>query len=157
MTDTLTIAERSRLMAKIKGKNTAPERAVRSLLHRAGYRFRIHVRGLPGTPDVVLPKYRAVVFVHGCFWHRHRNCKIATMPQSHKKFWSEKFARNVANDVRHRRKLRRLGWRVVTVWSCQLRHPERVLANIEKALKPQYRCAPDPLPMVAEARPVYGK
>ena len=163
MTDTLSIAERSRLMAKIKGKNTAPERAVRSLLHRAGYRFRIHVRGLPGTPDVVLPKYRAVVFVHGCFWHRHRNCKIATMPQSHKKFWSEKFARNVANDARHRRKLRRLGWRVVTVWSCQLRHPERVLAKIEKALKPQIRRAAGnsrgtaPLPMVAEARPVYGK
>ena len=163
MTDTLSIAERSRLMAKIKGKNTAPERAVRSLLHRAGYRFRIHVRGLPGTPDVVLPKYRAVVFVHGCFWHRHRNCKIATMPQSHKKFWSEKFARNVANDARHRRKLRRLGWRVVTVWSCQLRHPERVLAKIEKALKPQSRRAAGnrrgtaPLPMVAEARPVYGK
>ena len=157
MADTLSTEERSRLMAKIKGKNTAPERAVRSLLHRAGYRFRIHVRGLPGTPDVVLPKYRAVVFIHGCFWHRHRNCKIATMPQSHKKFWSEKFARNVANDARHRRKLRRLGWRVVTVWSCQLRHPERVLAKIEKALKPRYRCAPDPLPMVAEARPVYGK
>ena len=157
MTDTLTIAERSRLMAKIKGKNTAPERAVRSLLHRAGYRFRIHVRGLPGTPDVVLPKYRAVVFIHGCFWHRHRNCKIATMPQSHKKFWSEKFARNVANDARHRRKLRRLGWRVVTVWSCQLRHPDLVLGKIEKALKPQIRRAPDPLPMVAEARPAYGK
>ena len=79
MTDTLTRAERSRLMSKIRCKNTGPERAVRSLLHRAGYRFRIHVRGLPGTPDVVLPKYRTVVFVHGCFWHRHRGCKIATM------------------------------------------------------------------------------
>ena len=163
MTDTLTIAERSRLMAKIKGKNTGPERAVRSLLHRAGYRFRIHVRGLPGTPDVVLPKYRAVVFEHGGFWHRHQNCKIATMPQSHRKFWSDKFARNVANDARHRRKLRSLGWRVVTVWSCQLRHPDRVLAKIEKALTPRLRrapCdrqAPDPLPMVAEARPTYGK
>ena len=79
------------------------------------------------------------------------------MPQSHKKFWSEKFARNVANDVRHRRKLRRLGWKVVTVWSCQLRHPERVLAKIEKALEPRYRRAPVLLPMVAEARPAYGK
>lgn len=163
MTDTLTIAERSRLMAKIKGKNTAPERAVRSLLHRAGYRFRIHVRALPGTPDVVLPKYRAVVFVHGCFWHRHRNCKIATMPHTHKKFWSEKFARNVSNDARHRRKLRRLGWKVVTVWSCQLKHSDRVLARIEKALAPKFRratyvsSAPARPPIAAETRSTYGK
>ena len=163
MTDTLTIAERSRLMAKIKGKNTGPERAVRSLLHRAGYRFRIHVRGLPGTPDVVLPKYRAVVFIHGCFWHRHRNCKIATMPHSHRKFWADKFARNVANDGKHRRRLRRLGWKVVTVWACQLKHPDRVLAKIEKALAPRSRCAvyalpaPARRPIAAEARPAYGQ
>ena len=161
MTDTLSIAERSRLMSKIRGKNTGPERAVRSLLHRAGYRFRIHVRGLPGTPDVVLPKYRTIVFVHGCFWHRHRGCKIATMPHSHVKFWAEKFRRNVANDARHRRKLRRLGWRVVVVWSCQLKHPDRILAKIEKALKPRHRTRrrtpPARLPLVAESRPAYGK
>ena len=161
MTDTLTIAERSRLMAKIRGKNTGPERAVRSLLHRAGYRFRIHVRGLPGTPDVVLPKYRTVVFVHGCFWHRHRGCKIATMPHSHVAFWTEKFRRNVANDTRHRRKLRRLGWRVVVVWSCQLKHPDRILAKIEQALRPRHRTCrlvqPQRLPLVAESRPAYGK
>ncbi len=160
VTDTLTIAERSRLMAKIKGKNTGPERAVRSLLHRAGYRFRIHIRGLPGTPDVVLPKYRTVVFVHGCFWHRHRGCKVATMPHSHVRFWKEKFRRNVANDVRHRRKLRRLGWRVVVVWSCQLKRPDRVLAKLEKALRPRsvrYARTQTPLAIAAEARPVYGK
>ena len=163
MTDTLTIAERSRLMAKIKGKNTGPERAVRSLLHRAGYRFRIHVRALPGTPDVVLPKYRAVVFVHGCFWHRHRNCKIATMPHTHKKFWSEKFSRNVANDARHRRKLRRMGWKVITVWSCQLKHSDRVLAKIGKTLAPKFRRATYVLPaparpsIAAETRSAYGK
>ena len=161
MTDTLTRAERSRLMAKIRDKNTGPERAVRSLLHRAGYRFRIHVRGLPGTPDVVLPKYRTVVFVHGCFWHRHRGCKIATMPHSHVAFWTEKFRRNVANDARHRRRLRRLGWQVVVVWSCQLKHPERILAKIEKALRPRRRICrlvqPQRLPLVAESRPAYGK
>ena len=161
MTDTLTIAERSRLMAKIKGKNTAPERAVRSLLHRAGYRFRIHVRGLPGTPDIVLPRHRAIIFVHGCFWHRHANCKIATTPQSHRKFWADKFARNVANDRKHRRRLRRLGWKVVIVWSCQLKHSDRVLAKIEKVLKPRIaayaRSAPADIPIAAEARPTYGK
>ena len=161
MTDTLTIAERSRLMAKIRGKNTGPERAVRSLLHRAGYRFRIHVRDLPGKPDVVLPKYRTVVFVHGCFWHRHRGCKIATMPHSHVAFWTEKFRRNVANDARHRRRLRRLGWQVVVVWSCQLKHPDRILAKIEQALRPRRRICrlvqPQRLPLVAESRPAYGK
>ena len=101
MTDTLTIAERSQLMAKIKGKNTGPELAVRSLLHRAGHRFRIHVRALPGTPDIVLPRHRTIVFVHGCFWHRHQGCKIATTPQTHRKFWADKFARNMANDRKH--------------------------------------------------------
>jgi DNA mismatch endonuclease, patch repair protein len=161
MTDTLTRLERSQLMAKIKGKNTGPELAVRSLLHRAGHRFRIHVRDLPGTPDIVLPRHRTVVFVHGCFWHRHRNCKIATTPKSHKKFWLEKFVRNVANDRKHRRQLRRLGWQVVTVWSCQLKHPNRVLARIENALPPPpagYALpSPAPLPLVAESRPTYGR
>ena len=134
VTDTLTIAERSRLMAKIKGKNTRPEIAVRSLLHRAGYRFRIHVASLPGKPDVVLPKYRTVIFVHGCFWHRHKGCKAATIPKSHRKFWGDKFARNVANDKKHGRQLRRHGWKVVTVWECQLRWPERVIRRVERVL-----------------------
>ena len=160
MADTLTIEERSRLMAKIKGKNTGPERAVRSLLHRAGYRFRIHVPELPGKPDVVLPKYGTVVFVHGCFWHRHKNCKVATMPKSHRKFWADKFARNVANDRKHLRQLRRLGWKVATVWACQLKHPERVRDRIEKVLRPPPRYHPTtetwPLPKVAEPRPAYG-
>ncbi|MGD9780957.1 MAG: very short patch repair endonuclease [Kiritimatiellia bacterium] len=160
MTDTLTIEERSRLMAKIKGKDTGPERAVRSLLHRAGYRFRKHVPDLPGKPDVVLPKYKTVVFVHGCFWHRHKNCKIATTPKSHRKFWADKFARNVANDRKHLRQLRRRGWKVVTVWACQLKRPERVRARIEKALRPapRFHARPpaSPLPKVAESRPVYG-
>jgi DNA mismatch endonuclease (patch repair protein) len=161
MTDTLTIAERRRLMAKIKGKNTAPELAVRSLLHRAGHRFRIHVRALPGTPDIVLPRHRTIVFVHGCFWHRHTGCKIATTPQTHRKFWADKFARNMANDQKHRRRLRRLGWRIVTVWSCQLKHPDRVLARIEKALQSPstvyHLPPPAPLPLVAESRPTYGR
>ena len=135
VTDTLTIAERSRLMAKIKGKNTRPEIAVRSLLHRAGYRFRIHVSSLPGKPDIVLPQFRTVVFVHGCFWHRHMGCKAATTPKNHRKFWAEKFARNVANDRKHLGQLRHLGWKTIVVWECQLKKPERALARIEKTLK----------------------
>ena len=137
VTDTLSKAARSRNMAKIRGKDTGPERQVRSLLHRAGYRFRLHGADLPGKPDIVLPKYRAVVFVHGCFWHRHRGCKDATTPKSHRKFWVEKFARNVANDRKHVRRLRRLGWKVLMVWECQLRRPEQVLARLRKTLSPQ--------------------
>ena len=137
MVDTLTIAERSRLMAKIKGKDTGPERAVRSLLHRAGHRFRLHVSSLPGKPDIALPKHRAVVFVHGCFWHRHKGCKDATTPKSHRRFWADKFARNVANDRRHLRQLRRRGWRVAVVWECQLKNPGAVLARLQTFLAPR--------------------
>ncbi|NLM15874.1 MAG: DNA mismatch endonuclease Vsr [Clostridiaceae bacterium] len=134
MTDTLSKAERSRNMAKIRATNTGPERQVRSLLHRAGYRFRLHVKDLPGKPDIVLPRYGAVIFVHGCFWHRHKGCKDAATPKSHRKFWMDKFARNVANDKKHVRRLRRLGWRVIVVWECRLRNPQAVLHRIEKSL-----------------------
>ncbi|NLE66397.1 MAG: DNA mismatch endonuclease Vsr, partial [Lentisphaerae bacterium] len=89
MTDTLSKAERSRNMAQIRGKDTGPERLVRSLLHRAGYRFRLHVKDLPGKPDIVLPRYGTVIFVHGCFWHRHPGCKGATTPKTHRKFWAD--------------------------------------------------------------------
>ena len=130
MTDTLSIAERSRLMAKIKGKNTAPERAVRSLLHRAGYRFRIHVRGLPGTPDVVLPKYRAVVFVHGCFWHRH-GCARSTTPATNVEFWRAKLDRNQARDRAATKELRRRGYKVEILWECEL---ERGVARLLRRL-----------------------
>ena len=134
VTDTLSKAARSERMSRIRGKDTGPERQVRSLLHRAGYRFRLHVSSLPGKPDIVLSKHRAVVFVHGCFWHRHRGCKGATTPKSHRKFWADKFARNVANDRKHVRRLRRLGWRVIIVWECRLKHPDKVLDRLRKDL-----------------------
>lgn len=121
-------------MARIKGRNTGPEVLVRSLLHRAGFRFRIHAAALPGTPDIVLPKYQTVIFVHGCFWHRHKGCQDATTPKTNRAFWNKKFARNVANDRRHARELRRLGWRVLTVWSCELNRPEQVLKKIQSRL-----------------------
>ena len=120
MADTLTKAERSALMARIRGTNTKPEVLVRSALHRAGFRFRLHNRSLPGRPDIVLAKHRAVVFVHGCFWHRH-GCSLASEPSTRKAFWRDKFARNVARDKRTAAALRRAGWRVFTVWECSLR------------------------------------
>lgn len=117
--DVVDPATRSRMMSGIRGKNTQPERAVRSFLHRAGLRFRLHGK-LPGKPDVVLPRYRAVVFVHGCFWHRHAGCRYATTPGSNIAFWQEKFAANKRRDAAVKRQLRRLGWRVYVVWSCQV-------------------------------------
>ena len=132
--DTLTPEERSKLMGKIRGKDTKPELLVRSMLHRSGYRFSLHRKDLPGKPDIVLRKYNTVIFVHGCFWHRHKNCKIASMPKSNVAFWQAKFDRNVANDKRHTRQLRRMGWHVLTVWECELKRPDKVLAKLRKHL-----------------------
>src|SRR5690349_16329595 len=118
-------------MSRIRGRNTAPERSVRSALHRLGYRFRLHVSELPGCPDIVLPRYRTVVFVHGCFWHRHRGCKYAYTPKSRIKFWLNKLQANVARDVITRRRLTRMGWRVVTVWECDVRKPNKLPRRLE--------------------------
>ncbi|UGB37235.1 very short patch repair endonuclease [Frateuria soli] len=112
-------ATRSRMMSGIRGKNTRPELAVRSFLHRAGLRFRLHAK-LPGKPDLVFPKYRTVVFVHGCFWHRHEDCPYATTPASNPVFWQEKFNSNVRRDKKVRQQLEALGWRVLVIWGCQL-------------------------------------
>jgi len=117
--DVVDRATRSRMMSGIRGKDTKPELAVRSFLHRAGMRFRLHAK-LPGKPDLVLPRYRTVVFVHGCFWHRHEGCRYATTPASNAGFWQEKFTGNVRRDERVKRQLEEEGWRVETVWACQL-------------------------------------
>lgn len=121
VTDTLTKEQRSRNMSRIRGTNTRPERAVRSLLHRMGFRFRLHRRDLPGRPDIVLPKYRTVVLVHGCFWHRHAGCRFAYTPKSRVIFWKAKFAANVKRDNSVRAALTSSDWKVVTVWECELR------------------------------------
>jgi len=110
---------RSAMMSRIRGKNTTPELLVRSLLYRCGYRFRIHVKSLPGRPDIVLHSRRAVIFVHGCFWHRH-SCGLAYQPKTRARFWAEKFAGNVERDRRYRRRLTNLGWRVLVVWECEI-------------------------------------
>ena len=120
MADVVDKATRSRMMAGIKGKNTKPELIVRSFLHRAGFRYRLHDSRFPGKPDLVLKRYRTVVFVHGCFWHQHANCSKASMPSSNSKFWKSKLLGNVERDARNRRTLVRAGWKVHVVWECDL-------------------------------------
>jgi len=110
-------------MSRIRSRDTGPELLVRSALHRAGYRFRLHRKDLPGRPDIVLPKYHTVVFVHGCFWHRHKGCKLAYTPKSRVAFWKKKFQSNVDRDRRKARALRQLGWHVITIWECHADRP----------------------------------
>ncbi len=119
--DGLSAAARSENMRRIRSGNTAPELAVRRLLHGMGYRFRLHRRDLPGTPDIVLPKHRAVIFVHGCFWHQHTGCAECRIPNSRREYWEPKLARTQQRDAEHIRALKRLGWRVLVIWECELR------------------------------------
>jgi DNA mismatch endonuclease, patch repair protein len=121
MADALTSERRSWNMSRIKGRNTGPELRLRSLLHRAGFRFRLHAKQLPGSPDVVLPKFRTAIFVHGCFWHRHPGCRNATMPSTRRKFWQEKFDGNVSRDACDQAALEATGWVVLTIWECELK------------------------------------
>jgi len=120
MTDFLSPAERSDRMSRIRGKDTKPELALRKALHALGLRYRLHGAGLPGKPDIVFPRYRTVVLVHGCFWHRHAGCNIATTPKSKTEFWQEKFKKNVERDARVVTQLQTMGWKVITVWECEL-------------------------------------
>lgn len=124
-------ATRSRMMAAIGPRNTKPEILVRRALHAAGLRFRLHRRDLPGSPDIVLPKYRTAIFVHGCFWHRHQGCRFATNPSTNAEFWQKKFRANVQRDRRKRRLLRRAGWHVMTIWECQVRSDNKLAKLID--------------------------
>jgi DNA mismatch endonuclease (patch repair protein) len=124
-------------MSQIKGRDTMPEIAVRSMLHRMGYRFRANVKSLPGRPDIVLRRYETVVMVHGCFWHRHKSCRFAYQPKSRRAFWGAKFRANVERDVLVKRELAKLGWRVVTVWECELRKPEKLARRLDVLLEKQ--------------------
>jgi len=119
MADHLTQTKRSWNMSRIRSGNTKPEKIIRSTLHGMGYRFRLHKQNLPGKPDIVLPKYKTVIFVHGCFWHRHPGCKNATTPKTNAEFWQKKFLENVARDCLKKIDLEGLGWHVVIVWECE--------------------------------------
>jgi DNA mismatch endonuclease, patch repair protein len=143
--DNLTPEQRRFAMFQVKSKDTTPEKNVRSLLHRLGFRFRLHCHDLPGKPDIVLPKYKSALFVHGCFWHRHKNCVRATTPKTNVDYWQKKFTRNVERDRRVQQELLDLGWQVIVVWECELKDRIKLAERLTAAFKndniqPVYNC-----------------
>ena len=132
--DRISEAHRSWNMSRIGGKDTKPELHVRQLLHAMGYRFRLHRKDLPGKPDIVLPKFKAVIFVHGCYWHRHPGCKFAYIPKSRVEFWKEKFASNVARDQRNQAELTKIDWRYLVVWECEADNTGELIQRVQEFL-----------------------
>jgi DNA mismatch endonuclease, patch repair protein len=138
--DVFSKEKRSWVMSRIHGVNTGPEKIVRSFLHMRGLRFRLHVSGLPGKPDIVLPRHRTVVFVHGCFWHGHRLCrKGRNMPETNARFWKGKISGNMARDKAVNRRLRRLGWNVITVWECKAATTDALVRTFSSLLESKAR------------------
>ena len=150
MTDKISPSHRSWNMSRIKSKNTKPELRLRSFLHGLGFRFRVNRKDLPGKPDIVLPKYKTVIFVHGCFWHRHEGCKNATMPKSNTDFWEKKLAANIERDQRVKSELEALGWKVITVWECELKDLEKLKIRLSSEIRNEE------LMFVAEKAPKYN-
>ena len=145
-------------MRRVRGKDTVPEMVVRSLLHRLGFRFRLHRADLPGKPDIVLPKHKAVIFVHGCFWHRHTGCPRAGTPSTRREYWLPKFRRTVERDRRNQELLGRGGWNVIVVWECELRDIEQLAERLpERIRKPPVVCPAEdsPVPVAAEQAAEY--
>lgn len=146
-------------MRCVRSTDTTPEIKVRSLLHRLGFRFRLHRRDLPGKPDIVLPKYSTVVFVHGCFWHRHPGCPNATTPAARQDYWLFKFKRTVTRDRRNQEEILRRGWNVIVVWECELRDLEQLAPRLRNAITSRHRAyhqAPPSVMLAAEAPEAYG-
>lgn len=135
MTDRICPEARAALMRAVRSKDTAPELMVRRMAHRLGSRFRLHRKDLPGTPDLVFPRLRLCIFVNGCFWHRHANCRLTTLPKSNVAFWQEKFTRNVERDAKSNEELRLLGWRVESIWQCETRDPATLEARLRVILQ----------------------
>jgi DNA mismatch endonuclease (patch repair protein) len=135
--DTVTRDRRSLIMSRVKAKDTKPELIVRKLLHFAGIRFRLHRADLPGRPDIVLPKHATVIFVHGCFWHRHPRCRKATTPASNAYFWQEKFRANKGRDRRNTTALKHQGWKVIVVWECETGNPEALRRRLLRQIAAQ--------------------
>lgn len=138
MTDIVDSQKRSEMMSRIRDRDTKPELVVRQIAHRLGFRFRLHRKDLPGCPDIVFPRYRAVIQVHGCFWHRHPHCRYAYTPKTRVRFWQDKFESNVVRDRRNETALKELGWRVLVIWECETRD----LGALEARLK-EYLRVPD--------------
>ncbi len=132
MADRISPEKRSWNMSRIRGKDTKPELRVRSQLHRMGYRFRLHRKDLPGRPDIVLPKYDTVIFVHGCFWHRHKGCRFAYTPKTRVEFWQTKFDLNVRRDRRNEAALRKRGWRIIRIWECRTGDPQKLQQQLAR-------------------------
>ncbi len=130
MADTVSRTKRAEIMSRVKQRHTKPEITVRKILHRNGFRFRLHNKKLPGTPDIVLPKYETVIFVHGCFWHQHEGCTKARRPTSNVEFWNEKLDKNIERDGRKEAELKKAGWKVLYVWQCELKD----IKSLEKKL-----------------------
>ena len=122
-------------MSRIKSGNTKPEMIVRSLLHRMGYRFRLHRKDLPGKPDIVLPKYKTLIFVHGCFWHMHKGCKRSNIPKTNKEYWGPKLKRNKENDEKNKKKLLKCGWKVITVWECKVKDLDKLVKFLKRNIQ----------------------
>jgi len=135
--DTLNPVERSARMALVRGKDTKPELLVRRLVHGMGYRYRLHRRNLPGTPDLVFPSRGKIIFIHGCFWHRHMGCALARLPKSRGEFWLSKLTANAERDARNERELRRRGWGVLTIWECELGDISKLANRIRRFLDAQ--------------------
>ncbi|MGI8992555.1 MAG: very short patch repair endonuclease [Bryobacteraceae bacterium] len=133
--DSLTPAARSERMSRVRSKDTKPEMIVRRLVHRMGYRYRLHARDLPGNPDLVFPGRGKIIFVHGCFWHRHSACKNTRWPKSRLGFWKPKLEQNRRRDGINQRALRRLGWKLLIVWECQLKNPAQTAERLERFLE----------------------
>lgn len=126
MSDNLTKEQRKKAMSRVRQQDTKPEKIVRSLLHRLGFRFRKNVSSIVGKPDIVLPKYKTVIFVHGCFWHQHKNCRKSARPISNADFWNTKLDKNVERDKKIAQLLKKAGWKIITVWECELKHMEKL-------------------------------
>ena len=143
--DNLSSEDRSWCMSRIRSKGTKPELVVRSMVHRLGYRFRLHRQDLPGRPDIVLPRHKAIIFVNGCFWHWHPvpDCPMAHLPKSNIQYWKPKLSRTRKRDIEHAASLRDKGWRVLAVWECQLRNPVEVLEQIHRFLSTANNVVPE--------------
>ena len=134
MVDHVDSAKRSLNMAAVRSKHTEPELVVRKIVYALGYRYRLHIKTLPGCPDIVFRKRAKVIFVHGCFWHRHSGCALARLPKSRLDFWVPKLEGNRKRDERNKRELRRMGWKVLTVWECELKKPARLTGRVRRFL-----------------------
>jgi DNA mismatch endonuclease (patch repair protein) len=143
MSDIFSRLKRSWVMSCVGRKNTRPEMIVRKFLHSHGYRFRLHVKNIPGTPDLVLPRFKTAIFVNGCFWHHHLRCKMSALPKSNRLFWDKKIEKNIARDKKTRRLLRQQGWSVITIWECGLKNrtaQTECLAKVLRTLESQHSC-----------------